>query len=108
MKIYCYSHPHFSFEIFSSNLESRQHRYTQTLQKRNEEIRLCNVQINTQNQTLEKTSSLTLKTLCTLKHFQYHWDSFLTQNYSLSRPQLAWICKRSETKLQNNFTLTSE
>lgn len=54
MKIYCYSHPHFSFEIFSSNLESRRHRYTQTLQKRNEKIRLCNVQINTQNQTLEK------------------------------------------------------
>lgn len=42
MKIYCYSHPHFSFEIFSSNLESRRHRYTQTLQKRNEEIPLCN------------------------------------------------------------------
>ena len=54
MKIYCYSHPHFSFEIFSSNLESRRHRYTQTLQKRNEEIPLCNVKINTQNQTLEK------------------------------------------------------
>jgi len=61
-----------------------------------------------QNQTLKKSSSLTLKTLCTLKHFQYYCDSFLTQNYSLSRPQSAWICKRIETKLQNNFTLTSE
>ncbi len=54
MKIYCYSHPHFSFEIFSSNITSRQTRYVETLHKRGKDVPVCNVQINHQNQPLDK------------------------------------------------------
>ena len=53
---------------------------------------LFNLTFN-QNQTLEKSFPIILKTLGTLKHFQYHWGSFLTQNYSLGRPQSAWFAK---------------
>ena len=54
MKIYCYLHPHFSFEIFSSNITSRQTRYVETLHKRGKDVPVCNVQINHQNQPLDK------------------------------------------------------
>ena len=52
MKIYCNSQSHFSFEIYSSNLKSRQTRYMETLHKRGKEVPVCNVQINHQNQPL--------------------------------------------------------
>lgn len=52
MKIYCNSQSHFSFEIYSPNLKSRQARYIETLHKRGKEVPVCNVQINHQNQPL--------------------------------------------------------
>lgn len=52
--IYSYSHQHFEFAVYSSNLASRQVRHVQTLQKRGEDLPTYHVQMNGKNQPLEK------------------------------------------------------
>lgn len=54
MKIYCNSQPHFSIEIYSTNLNVRQSRHSETLKKRGKETPIYHVQINHQNQPLER------------------------------------------------------